>query len=123
MATHAAHIAEQVLRLEARELDYTVDSLAIVDEILGKFHDAGDDPERMAETLFRFGAYIGEVIVRIMGGSWVRLADEHPLGGAGWPVVRLGSEHFVNPIGKAYKRVQHGGAESITYFYHALVQR
>jgi len=123
MARHAADIVALVRQIDGAELDYSVRSLEIVDRVLWQFHDAGDDAPRMAETVFRFGAYIGEVVVHTAGGSWVMLPDEHPLGGAGWPMVQLGPEWFVNPVGKAFKRVDNGASDSIGYFYRALVER
>lgn len=84
-------------------LDYSVASLEVVDRLLGRFYEAGDDPERMSETLFVFGSYIGEVIVRQAAGSWVTVAEDHPMGG-GWPLVELGQGELVNPIGKPAER-------------------
>lgn len=93
-----------------------------MDRLLGRFHDAGDDPEQMVETMFRFGGYIGEVIAREAGGSWVTVTEDHPMGG-GWPMIDLAKgEHVVNPIGKAFKRVRNGGVDSIVYFYQAVVR-
>jgi hypothetical protein len=121
MAGHAADIVAMALEVDGVDLDFTVRSLDDVDRVLGRFHDAGDDPERMAETLFRFGAYIGEVIVYRASGSWVTLPDDHPMGG--WPVVALPSGDLVNPVGRAFKRVRNGPPDSITHFYKALVLR
>lgn len=119
MADYAAHIVGVVRRLEHVELDYSVGSLLHVDGLLGQFHDAGDDPGRISETLFEFGAYIGEVIVRERGGAWITVPKDHPLGGH-WPLVELPGERLLNPIGKAFKRVQNGATDSITFFYEAL---
>lgn len=120
MADHAAHIADVVRRLDDEDLDFSIESLGIIDRLLGRFHDAGDDPERMAETLFQFGSYIGEVIVRNAGGKWLTVPDEHPLGGH-WPLVEMPQQRLVNPVGKAFKRVRNGPEDSIPYFYEALV--
>ncbi|MGI8810444.1 MAG: hypothetical protein ACR2KK_21845 [Acidimicrobiales bacterium] len=95
-------------------------SLSIVDALLGRFHDAGDDADNMAETLFQFGGYIGEVIALVAGGAWVSVSQDHPLGGP-WPLVELPGGRLVNPIGKAFKRVRNGEQDSIPYFYQALV--
>ena len=103
-------------------MNYGVDSLASVDVIPGRFHDEGVGVDRVAETICSFGAYVGEVIVRYVGASWVSLADEHPMGG-GPPMVRLPNDSVVNPIGKAFKRVENGDLESVAYFYQALVEK
>lgn len=119
MADHAANLVAIVRTVDGIELDYRAGSLAEVDRLLGKFYDAGDDPDRMPETLFLFGAYIGEVIARSNGGVWVHVPDDHPLGG-GWPLVKLPDGHVLNPIGKAFKRVGNGPTDSILYFAQAL---
>jgi hypothetical protein len=41
----------------------------------------------------------------------------------GWPVVDLGSAKIVNPIGKAFKRVELGPTESVPDLHDALVAR
>lgn len=119
MADHAANLVKVVQKVDGIELDYRAGTLAEVDRLLGRFYDAGDDPDRMPETLFLFGAYIGEVIARANGGVWVHVADDHPLGG-GWPLVQLPDGHVLNPIGKAFKRAGNGPTESILYFAQAL---
>jgi Family of unknown function (DUF6278) len=120
MADHADHIAAVVRRIDGADLDYSVESLEVVDRVLGQFHDAGDQADQMAETLFQFGAYVGEVIVRQADGQWATLPDDHPLA-SGWPLVALPSGVIVNPIAKAFKRVANGDVDSIGYFYRALV--
>lgn len=119
MADHAANLVKVVRKVDGIELDYRATTLADVDSLLGKFYDAGDDPDRMPETLFLFGAYIGEVIARANGGVWVHVEDSHPLGG-GWPLVQLPDGHLLNPVGKAFKRVGNGPSDSILYFAQAL---
>ena len=48
--------------------------------------------------------------------------DDHPLGGA-WPLVELRTGSLVNPVRKAFKRVEHGDVDSTPYFRSALVER
>ena len=91
MPDHAASIVQVVRRIDGEELDFSVASLQTVDRLLDRFHDAGDDPNCMAETLFQFGSYIGEVIVHQANGTWVTVPPEHPLGG-GWPLVEVSGE-------------------------------
>ena len=43
--------------------------------------------------------------------------------GGGPPMVRLPNDSVVNPIGKAFKRVENGDLESVAYFYQALVEK
>jgi hypothetical protein len=38
--------------------------------------------------------------------------------GGGWPIVQLpGPDHFCNPIGKVFKRVDNGAVDSVVAFY------
>jgi Family of unknown function (DUF6278) len=119
MHEHAAVAARSAADIDRVVLDYGVASLEEVDRILGGFHDEGIGSEQVAETLFAFGAYMGEVMVRRAGGVWVIQPAGHPL--SGWPVIELPSGSLVNPIGKAFKRVDLGETENLPYFYQVLV--
>jgi Family of unknown function (DUF6278) len=120
MADHAAHTRDVARDVSGVELDYSVESLALVDDILGGFHDDGVNLDAVAETASGFGAYVGEVIVRNAGGAWSVLPPDHPMGGA-WPMVTLPNGNIVNPVAKAFKRVSNGEVDHIPYFYQVLV--
>jgi hypothetical protein len=120
MADHAAVAVAAASEVAGIELDYGVPSLVLVDGILARFHDEGLGPEQVGETVFSLGAYIGEVMIRSAGGSWVTVGADHPLGG-GWPLVELPGDTLVNPLGKAFKRVENGEGDSIPYFYEVFV--
>jgi hypothetical protein len=123
MSEHAAAAVTAAAGVDGAELDYSVPSLDRVDGILGRFYDERVAPSAIAETLFVFGAYIGSVIVRQNEGRWVDLPDDHPLGNQ-WPMVELDQgRRVVNPVGKAFKRVESGPVESVSHFYAALVAR
>lgn len=121
MSDHAEHLVRVVRSIDGLELDFSIPSLSVVDGLLGRFHDAGDDPDLMAETLFQFGAYVGEVIVRQHGGSWVTVPQGHPMGKGWQPLVEIEGGRLLNPIGKSFKRVRNGAGDSIPSFYHLLV--
>ena len=74
MPNHAEVAVQAAARVGGVALNYGADSLGSVDVILGRFHDEGVGVDRVAETIFSFGAYVGEVIVRYVGASWVSLA-------------------------------------------------
>jgi hypothetical protein len=119
MSDHAEIAVTAAANVEGIALDYQVSSLPSVDAILGRFHEQGLTPDQIGETVFSFGAYIGEVMVRSANGSWTTLPPEHPLA-ASWPVVTLPLGTVANPIGKAFKRLTNGDGESVPYFYHAM---
>jgi hypothetical protein len=122
MADHGNQAVQAARRVDDVTLDYSVSSLTAVDRILGGFHDEHLSERQIGETIFAFGAYVGEVIVRAVDATWVTVPDDHPLG-RGWPMVELAGGALVNPIGKAFKRVGNGASDSIPYFYSALVER
>lgn len=119
MSDHATVAVQAAADIERLNLDYGVASLDVVDRILGGFHDNNLDSSRVAETLFAFGAYVGEVMVRTAEGRWVEMPPAHPL--SGWPVIELPSGVLANPIGKAFKRVDLGDGENLPYFYQVMV--
>ena len=122
MADHAGVAVAGARRIDGLDLDYTIATLAAVDTALGQFHSEGLDSSQVGETVFSFGAYIGEVIVRQNAGTWIDLPPGHPLHN-GWPMVELPGGRILNPIGRAFKRVDIGMTESIVYFYEALVMK
>ena len=105
------------------KLDFTPESLALVDGIFDDFRSEGVTGKQIAETLFSFGCYVGEVLTRHAGGQWREVGDaELELGG--WPlVVELPTGRLCNPIGKAFKRLENGPADSLQHFYTAFAEK
>lgn len=71
----------------------------------------------MAETIFVFGCYIGEVLVRHAGYEWVRTPPKIARNLMPLTVFRAFTTTYANPIGKAFKRVDNGSVDDIPYFY------
>lgn len=122
---HAAQFAEMMV-LAAKEisgaaLDFTPASLEGVDQILDQMHQAGEKSDMIAETLFGFGCYVGEVFVRHHNGRW-RVTDKTSMKGlAGFPmVVELANNVVCNPIGKVFKRIENGAEDNLPHFYHVF---
>jgi len=118
-AARLADVAVQAARnVDHVDLDYSVASLDIVDGIMENLRKEGLKVEQIIETLFSFGVYVGEVLVRNAGGAWVATAGSPMESFASAPmVVHLGGEHFSNPIDKAVKRFRNGPEDSLAYFY------
>ncbi|MFH8613809.1 hypothetical protein ACH4E8_01880 [Streptomyces sp. NPDC017979] len=117
------HVTEFVRRVNERAglpLDYSVRSLRVVDRVVDGLRRGGAEGARPMETLFGFGAYAGEVLVRRAGGLWVDLdAEQREL--FGQPVgVRMLDGRSWNPIGKVLKRFERGTEESLVLFYLQL---
>jgi len=76
---------------EVEQLDFSLDSLAQFDAAIDAGYDdelhTADTPELYDRDVVRFGAYLGEVIVRVYGGEWTR-ED-------GWGVAMAGPDDTV----------------------------
>lgn len=126
---NAALLAELAVsgakKINRIDLDYSPASLKHVDRILGKFHNEGLKPEQISETIFCFGCYVGEVLIRSNGGAWkMPFETDLPEGLRESTVmlVELDKGNVTNPIGKAYKRVESGEGDSLEYFYYVVTK-
>lgn len=117
----ASDIVEAAAELDHVTLTFTPLSLSDVDTIIENMRSGGLTLSQIAETIFGFGCYVGEVLVRNARGRW-RLRSETQLAGfGGMPiVVELGSGTVCDPVGKAFKRFQNGKPDSLMYFYKVL---
>jgi hypothetical protein len=122
MRLHAESIVAKAAQIDNKTLDFSVESLRWVDATLFEFHEDGVQASDVAESLFRFGAYIGEVFIQNNPGTqWVNAPESGPFAG-GWPLVSMGPDELVNPIGKAFKRVEIGVGEDLLYFYDVFTK-
>lgn len=91
-------------------LDYSEQSLGLVDELLGlesfigktpRSPESAEDEETLWAAATAFGGYVGEVALRTMGGEWVgELAAD---GGTRPTLVVQGVRGF--PVEKIWKRL------------------
>lgn len=119
---YAADLAGVIIgtakRVSKLDLDYSPESLQLVDDQLTQFENEGVTSGEIAETLFYFGCYVGEVFVRNLGARWVRTAESGMAKLTPWPMVlAMSNGDYWNPIGKVFKRVDEGEAESVAYLY------
>ena len=122
-SSHAELIVPLALELSRATLDFTPASLSDVDRIVEELRAGGVRLETVAETLFCFGCYVGEVSVRHEGASW-RVAAETPMAGlSGAPLVlQLGPEDYCNPIGKVFKRFGEWNRGQSFVFLHCVLE-
>jgi hypothetical protein len=114
----AADIVQSAKNISGVELDYSVGSLLKVDEILEDFRKQGCDADEIPETLFGFGCYVGEVFVRHAGFSW-RFPTDEEHEAFSMPLIIARGDFPINPIGKVFKRMRNGEADSLAHFYKA----
>ena len=117
----AADIVDAAAEISGIKLKYSIDSLKEVEKVIQGFRRDGCVVEQIAETLFGFGCYVGEVLVRNAKGKW-RSAKSTPMAElAGFPlVIELGTDNFCNPIGKVFKCFEEGGKDTLSYFYRVF---
>jgi hypothetical protein len=119
----ASDIVAAAAKISGVQLDYTADSLKTVDDIIEKMRQDGCTTDQIAETLFGFGCYVGEVLVRQAGGEWQNTAETSMAKIAGFPlIVALGQTNICNPIGKVFKRLRNGEEDSLHYFYQVFAK-
>jgi hypothetical protein len=116
-----AQIAVDLARAEYdADLDYSPESLEVVDSLVDSLREEGLDGEGAAERLFVIGCYLGEVMVRRLGGAWVATPLSSLRGVSPWPmVVALPDGSAWDAIGKAYKRLELGDSEYLPAFFAA----
>ncbi|HEV3158112.1 MAG TPA: hypothetical protein VGZ00_12270 [Candidatus Baltobacteraceae bacterium] len=116
---HAALAVEAARHGSKVDLDYSPESLATVDAIIEQMRNDGIPVDKVGESLFSFGCYVGEVLVRNDGAFW-RDTELTPLKdkmGLFSLIVELGNGSFCNPIGKVFKRLENGSVDSLPQFY------
>jgi hypothetical protein len=102
------------------DLDYSPASLERLDDQIEGLREQGLTGEDVAEALFVFGCYLGQVMIQGLGGRWVATARSPLRDLSPWPmVVVLPGGSAWDPIGKAYKRLELGDSEYLPAFYAA----
>ncbi len=120
-----AQIAADLAREEYdTALDFSPESLELADSLVDSLREEGLDGEGAAEKLFVIGCYVGEVMVRRLGGAWVSTSRSSLRGVSPWPmVVALPDGSAWDAIGKAYKRLELGDSEYLPAFFEAAAGR
>jgi hypothetical protein len=102
-------------------LDWTDDSVRLVEQMLGRLHDemaAARPPDDAIWTFAKaFGSYIGEVLRKSHGGEWGTV----PMDGKSFPGMRLVNGALCWPWSRAQKRLVTGPEENVWHYYSALI--
>jgi hypothetical protein len=118
MAYFAGEAGKWVKKDRDIDLDYSVDSIKIIEEELDRVSKEVDraNPQRGTFGLASvYGAYIGEVLRRRDGGAW---AADHPVGGPRSYPLTTRSNITVFPVGWCWKRLTEGEADNV---YHKVL--
>ncbi|SEE58195.1 hypothetical protein [Streptomyces sp. TLI_105] len=115
---HAAAIVAAAADISGAELDYSPESIAVVEGIVDGFRAEGVTDADMAESLVAFGCYVGEILTRHIGGSWRHARSSRmvtvPV------VVELPDTRECHPIDWVVCRLKFGTAFSIRNLYAAV---
>ena len=114
-----AQAAVEMSRSEFHQrLDFTSDSIDVLDEILVL---VSESPERDVDFEVRlWGAYLGEVLRRRYAGSWEMTI--YPGGAISVPAIEVrGSRLF--PLMKVFRRLTVGEEEDLRAFYAMVTER
>ena len=105
-----------------KSLDFSDESIGIVDEILDIYHDRYIHPEkddglikeRINTFAHIFGIYVGEVMVRNHSNDYSWQETEFDI------ALAKDEKNIVNPIAKAYKHIANGkeSGDDIKSFFH-----
>ncbi|MFF4354830.1 hypothetical protein [Streptomyces sp. NPDC001530] len=113
----AAAIVAAAADISDAELDYSPESIDVVEEIVDGFRAEGVSREEMADSLVAFGCYLGEIVTRHIGGAWRHAPADHPT--AAPFVVVLPDARECHPIDWVFSRLESGAAVSIRDLYAA----
>lgn len=111
-------MALKLSRIFGEELNYSSESINILEKMLEYYHECVErklmDEEQTAEIACRFGAYLGETLLRNKfaecGFEW-QYEEEVP-------VIRHKTEDWtVRPVSKVYKRLVNSEEDSVVSFY------
>ena len=114
---------EDAAKQDHIQLDYSVDSIRKVEDVLGRMHEEyRKDPNSLSVTALAnmYGAYIGEVIRRTEpDASWQR--DHSVFGKKTYPLHWSSGDSF--PMAWCYKRITEGDGDNVWVKYSVLREK
>lgn len=114
---YAAAIVATAADISGAELDYSPESIGVVEGVVDDFRAEGVTDEDMAESLIGFGCYVGEILIRHAGGTWQLVPPAHPA--TAHLVVALPRARECDPIDWVFRRFELGAGVSIRDLYAA----
>ena len=117
----AISIADHVNKNFPLELDYSAGSLSLIDGFIVQMRSNEYPEEQIVKTLYCLGAYVGEVIIKSLGGQWKNEIDffepqmkNRPL------IVGMPNGAKGDPIEKVLDFYEDESAQSLTEFYEVF---
>lgn len=103
-------------------LDYTADSLLVVDGVIESIRLESPPTDAVAETLVGFGTYVGEVLVRRAGAEWVDFDESYRMVFGNSFGVRTPDGRMWDPVGRVFRRYAKGPRDSVYLLYLDAVE-
>ncbi|GEM_PF-3528420 len=105
-------------------LDYSPQSLSDLDKIITEFSKIGLPETQIHPALNMFGLYLGEVIIRNIGGRWTDAEEETA------PLLlvfeNIGDQDvqdiYLNPIGKIFQFFKDNNKDPIPHFFELALK-
>ena len=121
--------------LDASRLDFTVESLAFVDDYLDQMRQRQLEDEAYGKLVLRCGAYVGEVVLRNTKGKTYHWLDYkgalkinksiaafgESLGGAA--VLWDSATGLTFPLAKVQKFLDNGREDSVQFFAKVMIEK
>lgn len=107
------HTVTQMKSQGVSHFEYNEDSVKFLSDVIT------DERLQLSEEAKRslpevWGAYLGDVLIRKLGGKWVKLGDHYG--------VLIGKSHISFPLDKVHKHIVNGDIDSIYGFYLTTVK-
>ena len=107
------HTVSQMRDQGVSNFDYNEVSVKFLSEVIT------DERLRLSENAKRilpelWGAFLGEVIIKELGGKWVKLGDQY--------AVLVSDSHICFPLNKVHEQIVNGEIDSIYGFYLSTVK-
>ncbi len=95
-------------------LDYTAESIPALEQFIARQFDPPGSKYVGENLIIGVGCYVGEVIVRALGGHWNT---------EGKPEINgIGPIEAIFPINKAKKRFENGPADSLVHYFETVAR-
>ncbi|PTT93354.1 hypothetical protein DBR42_00140 [Pelomonas sp. HMWF004] len=118
MAACAGMAVSMAKTADGAALDFSVKSLEYVDRTFIYLRTLKISNDQRDTLNGAFGCYVGEVIIRNLGGSWYFPSEEERSYIEERAIVQRG-KLLSNPIGKVRKLMQNGIEDSVIHFYQS----
>lgn len=102
-------------------LDYSPESLGLIDVLIEQMRINDIDEIVIAKNLYSLGCYVGEVIIKSLGGDWLSKDDIRARPTGNTPlIIEMQNGAVADPIGKVLDYYEDELAEPLSVFYEVF---